>query len=83
MGRYRVRYVAHADEQLRQLPPSMRTAFDAKLEELKTDPHAVGDHDKSKEGFATTPFADTGIIMYSVSDEVDMVTVLRIFWSEW
>lgn len=40
MGRYRVRYVDYAGEQRRQLPPSVRTAFDAKIENLKRDPYA-------------------------------------------
>ncbi len=33
MGSYRVRYVSYADEQLRQLPRSLRVAFDARVQD--------------------------------------------------
>lgn len=82
MGRYQVRYVTYAGEQRLQLPPSACTALDAKVEDLKRDPYEVGEHDKNKGSF-TAAFLDTGIIMYTVSDKIDMVTVLRILWIEW
>jgi mRNA-degrading endonuclease RelE of RelBE toxin-antitoxin system len=84
MGRYRVRYVDYAGEQRRQLPPSVRTAFDAKIEDLKKDPYAdiIGEYNVIKDSL-TTAFLDTGIIMYAVSDEIDTVTIYRILWSEW
>ncbi len=43
MAWYQVRNVPYADEQLSQLPRSWRTAFDARVEDLKDDPYAVGD----------------------------------------
>jgi hypothetical protein len=81
MARYRVRYVTYASEQLAQLPRSMRTAFDARVGDLESDPDAVSDYDKH-EGSYTTSFGGTGIILYTFSDKIDMVTVLRVTWLE-
>ena len=86
MARYRVRYVTHAAQQRKQLPRSMHTAFDARVKELECDPYAVGTYDKS-EGNYTATFGETGretgIIVYTASDKIDMVTVVRILCAEW
>jgi hypothetical protein len=58
MARYRVRYVSYAAEQLSQLPRSLRTAFDARAEDLKQDPYVAGDYDK-RTGSHSTTFGET------------------------
>ncbi|MDQ3763513.1 MAG: hypothetical protein M3460_18355 [Actinomycetota bacterium] len=86
MAPYRVRYVTHAAEQRKQVPRSMHTAFDARMEDLERDPYAVGTYDKS-EGNYTTTFGETGretgIIVYTASDKIDMVTIVRTLCAEW
>ncbi|MGH3870243.1 MAG: type II toxin-antitoxin system RelE family toxin [Pseudonocardiaceae bacterium] len=82
MARYRVRYVTHAADQLNQLPRSMQAAFDARVDDLKRDPYAAGDSAKC-DGSYTTAFGGTGVILYTFSDQIDMVTILRVTWLEW
>jgi mRNA-degrading endonuclease RelE of RelBE toxin-antitoxin system len=79
MARYQVRNVPYADEQLSQLPRSWRTAFDARVEDLKDNPYAVGDPHEHTRTYTTT-FGEVGIILYMISDEIAMVTVLRVNW---
>jgi hypothetical protein len=80
MARYQVRYVTYAEEQLRQLPASLCPAFDARLEDLKDDPYSVGDRSPEDKRSYTTTFGKPGIIQYVVSDEILMVTVIRVNW---
>ena len=82
MARYRVRYVSYAAEQLSQLPRSLRTAFDVEAEDLKRDPYVAGDYDEHTGSYSTT-FGATGIILYTVSDEIVTVTIIRINWVKW
>jgi hypothetical protein len=79
MARYQVRNVPYADEQLSQLPRSWRTAFDARVEDLKDNPYAVGDPHEHTRTYTTT-LGEAGIILYMISDEIAMVTVLRVNW---
>jgi len=67
MVRYLVRNVSYADEQLSQLPRSLRTAFDARVEDLKDDPYAVGDPHEDTRSYSTT-FGEGG---WTVPDLVD------------
>lgn len=82
MARYRVRYVSYAAEQLSQLPRSLRTAFDARVEDLKDDPYVAGDYDEATGSYSTT-FGEAGIILYTVSDEIVTVTIIRVNWVKW
>ncbi|MGH3971990.1 MAG: type II toxin-antitoxin system RelE family toxin [Pseudonocardiaceae bacterium] len=82
MAQYRVRYVSYAAEQLSHLPRAPRAAFHAKIEELKRDPHAAGDYDEHTGSYSTTFGGGTGIILYVGSDEIDMVTIIRVNWVE-
>jgi hypothetical protein len=83
MARYQVRNVPYADEQLSQLPRSWRTAFDARVEDLKDDPYAVGDpNEETRSYFTTFGEEGRGIIQYMISDEITMVTILRVNWVE-
>jgi mRNA-degrading endonuclease RelE of RelBE toxin-antitoxin system len=77
MVRYLTRNVPYADEQLSQLPRSLRTAFDARVEDLKDDPYAVDDPHEGTRGYSTT-FGEGGIILYMISDEIATVTILRV-----
>jgi hypothetical protein len=79
MARYQVRNIPYADEQLSQLPRSWRTAFDARVEDLKDDPYAVSDPNEETRSYSTT-FSEAGIILYMISDEIAMVTILRVNW---
>jgi mRNA-degrading endonuclease RelE of RelBE toxin-antitoxin system len=79
MVRYLVRNVPYADEQLSQLSRSLRTAFDARVEDLKDDPYAVGDSHEGARSYSTT-FGEGGIILYMISDEIATVTILRVNW---
>lgn len=79
MARYQVRNVPYADEQLSQLPRSSRTAFEARVEELKNDPYAVGDPHEGTRSYTTT-FGEAGIILYMISAQISTVTILRINW---
>lgn len=79
MAQYDVRYVTYADEQLSQLPRSVRTAFDASVHDLRRDPYLIGVYDK-REGCYSTTFGGIGLIFYVVSDEIVMVTITRLFW---
>ncbi|MCA1694034.1 MAG: hypothetical protein LC749_04505 [Actinobacteria bacterium] len=79
MVRYLVRNVSYADEQSSQLPRSLRTAFDARVEDLKDDPYAVGDPQEDTRSYSTT-FGEGGIILYMISDEIATVTILRVNW---
>lgn len=79
MVRYLVRNVSYADEQLSQLPRCLRTAFDARVEDLKDNPYAVGDPREGTRSYSTT-FGEGGIILYVISDEIATVTVLRVNW---
>ena len=78
MAQYLVRYVTYANEQLGQLPQSLRTAFDAKIEDLKEDLYVAGDYNEV--GSYSTTFGETGIILYTVSDEIATITILRVNW---
>ena len=80
MSRYRVRNVSYADEQLCQLPRSSRTAFDARVEDLKDDPYAIGDPNEDVPGSYSTTFGEAGIILYMISDKIATATVLRVNW---
>jgi hypothetical protein len=81
MARYQVRNVPYADEQLSQLPHSWRTAFDARVEDLKDAPYAVGDpNEETRSCFTTFGEEGRGIIQYMISDEITMVTILRVNW---
>ncbi len=82
MAQYRIRYVSHAEEQLRQLPRSLRTAFDAKIEDLKRGPTIAGDYNERTCDYSTA-FGPTGIIIYAVSDMLDAVTIYRVSWLKW
>jgi hypothetical protein len=82
MARSRVRYVSCTDEQLSQLPHSLRTAFDAKVEDLTRDPYVTGDYNESIGSYSTT-FGEAGIILYTVSDEIVTVTIIRVNWVKW
>jgi mRNA-degrading endonuclease RelE of RelBE toxin-antitoxin system len=82
MARYRVRYVSYAAEQMSQLPRSLRTAFDARVEDLKRDPYVAGDYDERTGSYSTT-FGEAGIILYTVSDEIVTVTIIRVNWVKW
>ena len=79
MVRYLVRNVSYADEQLSRLPRSMCTAFDARVEDLKDDPYAVGDPHEGTRSYSTT-FGEAGIILYMISDKIATVTILRVNW---
>ncbi|HZD15770.1 MAG TPA: hypothetical protein VE196_11745 [Pseudonocardiaceae bacterium] len=79
MARYQVRNVSYADEQLSQLPRSSRTAFDARFEDLRNDPYAIGDPHEDTCSYSTT-FGEAGIILYMISDEIATVTILRVNW---
>ena len=79
MVRYLVRNVSYADEQLSQLPRSLRTAFDARADNLKDDPYSVGDSHEGTHSYSTT-FGEGGIILYMISDEIATVTILRVNW---
>jgi mRNA-degrading endonuclease RelE of RelBE toxin-antitoxin system len=78
VAKYHVRYVTYANEQLGQLPQSLRTAFDIRIEDLKEDPYVAGDYNEV--GSYSTTFGETGIILYTVSDEITTVTILRVTW---
>lgn len=54
MARYRVRYGDVAEEQRSQLPHSVRTVFEARIEDLRRDPYLVGDYDKRQGWYSTT-----------------------------
>ncbi len=82
MPRYRVRYASYANEQLSQLPHSLRTAFDARVEDLTHDPYRAGDYDQRTGSYSTT-FGEAGIILYTVSDEIATVTIIRVNWVKW
>ncbi|MGH3475370.1 MAG: hypothetical protein ACRDRY_17535 [Pseudonocardiaceae bacterium] len=60
----------------------MRTAFDARVGDLERDPYAIGRYDK-REGSYTTTFGEAGIIVYTASNQIDMVTIIRILCVEW
>jgi hypothetical protein len=79
MARYRVRYGDVAEEQRSQLPHSVRTVFEARIEDLRRDPYLVGDYDK-RQGWYSTTFGEMGLIFYVASDKIDTVTVTRVFW---
>lgn len=84
MARYRVRYVSHAAEQLRQMPRSLRVALDAKVEDLERDPYAAGDYDERKCSY-TAAFSggdEDGITLYMISEEIATVTILCFFWAK-
>ncbi|MCA1671143.1 MAG: hypothetical protein LC799_02685 [Actinobacteria bacterium] len=80
MARYRLRYVTHAAEQVRHLPSSLRTAYDARAEDLERHPYVAGDYHQSTGSYSTTFIADegSGIILYVVSDKIMTITVLRV-----
>lgn len=82
MARYRLRYVSHAAEQLRQMPRSLRVALDAKLSDLKGDPYVAGDYDEQRFSYSTTfsSGGEEGIMLYMISEEIATVTILRFFW---
>jgi hypothetical protein len=83
MARYDVRFVTYAAEQLSQLPHSVRTAFDATIEDLRRDPRVVGVYDR-REGYHSATFGGgMGMIFYVVSDEIVMVTITRVLWFKW
>lgn len=82
MARYRVRYVSYAAEQLDQLPPSLRTGFDARVDDLTHDPSLAGDYDQRTGSYSTT-FGEAGIILYTISDEIATVTIIRVNWVKW
>jgi hypothetical protein len=82
MARYRVRYVSYADERLSRLSHSVRTAFDARVEDLKDDPYVAGDYNESIGSYSTT-FGEAGIILHTVSDEIVTVTIIRVNWVKW
>jgi hypothetical protein len=79
MAQYRVRNVPYADQQLSRLPHSLRTAFDARVKDLKDNPYAIGDLHEGTRSYSTT-FGETGIILYMISDAIAMVTILRVNW---
>lgn len=79
---YRVRSASYAAEQLSQLPRSLRTAFDAKIADLKRDPYVAGDYNERTGSYSTT-FGEMGIILYTVSDEITTVTIIRVNWVKW
>lgn len=80
MARYLVRYVDVADEQRSQLPHSVRTVFEARVEDLRRDPYLVGDYDKRQGYYYSTTFGEMGLIFYVASDKIDTVTITRVFW---
>jgi hypothetical protein len=82
MARYRIRYVTYAAEQLCQLPRLLRIAFDAKVDNLERDPYVIGEHDEDTLWYSTTFSGgdEEGIILYMISPEILMITVLRVFW---
>ena len=77
MTRYRVRYVSYANEQLSRLPRSLRTAFDARVEDLQDDPYVAGDYNEDIGSYSIT-FGKPGIILYVVSDEIATVTIVCV-----
>lgn len=83
MARYRVRYADYAAEQLSRLPRSLRTEFDARVDDLARDPYTVGDYDESTTSYTTTFGGGTGIVLFVVSDVIDMVTIIRVNWVKW
>ncbi|MGH3548579.1 MAG: type II toxin-antitoxin system RelE family toxin [Pseudonocardiaceae bacterium] len=83
MARYHLRYTSYADEQLSRLPRSLRTEFDATVEDLARNPYAVGDYDKSTNSYTTTFGGGTGIVLFVASDVIDTVTIIRINWVKW
>ncbi len=74
-----MRLFSYANEQLSQLPRSLRTAFDARVEDLQDDPYVAGDYNEDIGSYSTT-FGKPGSILYVVSDEIDTVTVVRVNW---
>ncbi|MBV8540865.1 MAG: hypothetical protein JO063_13215 [Pseudonocardiales bacterium] len=85
MARYRLRYATYAAEQLRHMPRSLRAAFDVRVEDLERDPYVTGDYNEGVGSYSTTFSGgeESGVILYVVSDEIMMVTVLRVNWVKW
>lgn len=85
MGPYRVRYVSYAAEQLRQLSQSVRLAFDARVQDLEREPYVAGDFDERTGSYSTTfsGSEETGIVLYTVSDKITTVTMIRVNWVKW
>ncbi len=83
MARYRVRYVSYAAEQQSRLPRSLRTEFDASVEDLARDPYAVGRYDERTNSYTTTFGGGTGIVLFVASDVIDTVTIIRVNWVKW
>lgn len=81
LARYQVRYVSHAAEQLRQMPRSLRIVWEAKVEDLERAPDVAGDHDERKYSYTATFSSgnEDGIVLYMISEEIAMVTILRFF----
>lgn len=79
MARYQVRYVTYAAEQLNQMPPSIRTVFDARIDNLERAPHVDCVYDDGWGSYSTT-FGETGIIHYGFSEENAKVTIIRVMW---
>ncbi len=84
IARYRVRYAPHAAEQLRQLPPPLRIAFDGKVADLERDPYTAGEHGETEVWHSTTVSGgdEDGIILYMISEKIATVTIFRVFWAK-
>lgn len=84
MARYRVRYASYAAEQLHQLPPPLRIAFDAKVADLERAPYTADEHSEERVWYSTTFSGgnEDGIILYMISTEIRTVTIFRVFWTK-
>ena len=67
------------------MPQSVRFAFDARVQDLEPDPYVAGDFDERTSSYSTTVSGgeETGIILYTISDEITTVTIIRVNWAKW
>lgn len=77
---YSVRFVTYALDQWEALSPAGRAAIDVKIRELEEDPFANGQYDQANETWSSSFGDGMGVILYLISEDIVMVTVLRLAW---
>ncbi|MEP9395147.1 hypothetical protein ABLE94_23210 [Gordonia sp. VNK1] len=61
------------------LTPSARASFDAKFEQVLSDPKGVGRYDQLADQWSTDFANGTGFVVYIINDDTVRVVVLRVY----
>ncbi|MFC9431917.1 hypothetical protein [Streptomyces sp. NPDC056987] len=78
--RYRLQYAPPADQARHAMPPALRAAFDAGMQRLAAAPYGLDSTAIDKDDDRRQAVVADAVIRYYVSQDVLVVTVVRVVY---